>query len=145
MSDSTTVSEVSWNQSSDVLIDIRTTVFVREQGVPRELELDGMDETSFHFLATTCDGKHVGTARLLTNGQIGRMAVLVEYRGFGIGQRLLESAIAKARELNYERIFLHAQTHALDFYARSGFEAFGPEFDDAGIPHREMLYVGDGH
>ena len=116
-------------------------MFVNEQGVPKHLEIDGLDQSSYHFLATTSGGEHVGTARLLQTGQIGRMAVLKTYRGSGIGRQLLECAVAKALELKFSEIFLHAQTHAIDFYARNGFEAYGREFDDAGIPHRSMRYV----
>lgn len=135
------IREVAWNSCVNTLIAIRTEVFVNEQGVPRHLEIDGLDQSSYHFLASTSGGEHVGTARLLQTGQIGRMAVLKTYRGSGIGRQLLECAVAKALELNFSEIFLHAQTHAIDFYARNGFEAYGREFDDAGIPHRSMRYV----
>ncbi|MCY4143817.1 MAG: GNAT family N-acetyltransferase [Gammaproteobacteria bacterium] len=134
------IREVSWNSSEETLIAIRTEVFVKEQGVPRDLEIDGLDQTSYHFLATTSQGEDVGTARLLETGQIGRMAVLEPHRGSGIGRQLLECAVAKALQLNFAEIFLHAQTHALDFYSRNGFEVYGEEFDDAGIPHRAMRY-----
>ena len=132
------IREVAWEQFQEELIDIRTTVFVHEQNVPHELEIDGLDATAIHFLAETSDGRAIGTARLLDTGQIGRMAVLKSYRSQGIGRELLQHAVAKAIELNYEEIFLHAQTHALDFYSRNGFVAYGPQFDDAGIPHRAM-------
>ncbi len=134
------VREVTWDCSSEVLTDIRTEVFVLEQGVPVELELDGMDAKSHHFLATTEEGKPVGTARLLQSGQIGRMAVLKSYRRHGIGRQLLDAAVVKAQQMKMPEIYLHAQTHALDFYAKSGFEAFGDIFDDAGIPHRAMKH-----
>lgn len=136
------VREVAWGQSASTLIAIRTEVFVNEQNVPEELEIDGMDGDSYHFLASLADGTPVGTARLMRSGQIGRMAVLAPYRSAGIGQQLLKCAIAKARDLDLEEIFLHAQIQALDFYLRNGFEAFGPEFDDAGINHRAMRYIG---
>lgn len=136
------VREVEWDTNSPTLIAIRTEVFVKEQNVPEDLEIDGMDNDSYHFLASLPDGKHVGTARLMKSGQIGRMAVLEPYRNAGIGQQLLECAIAKAQSLGFEEIYLHAQIQALDFYLRNGFEAFGPEFDDAGINHRAMRYIG---
>ena len=140
-----TVREVGWKSTSPTLIAIRTEVFVKEQNVPEELEIDGMDSDSYHFLASLPDGTHVGTARLMKSGQIGRMAVLEPYRNAGIGQQLLVCAIAKARSLGLEEIFLHAQIHALDFYLRNGFRAFGPKFDDAGISHRAMRYVGNSN
>ncbi len=139
------VREVGWDENSPTLIAIRTEVFVKEQNVPEDLEIDGMDSDCYHFLASLPDGKHVGTARLMKSGQIGRMAVLESYRNAGIGQQLLECAIAKARSMGFEEIFLHAQIQALNFYLRNGFEAFGPEFDDAGINHRAMRYVGDSN
>ncbi|MCY3885801.1 MAG: GNAT family N-acetyltransferase [Gammaproteobacteria bacterium] len=136
------VREVPWTTHETTLIDIRTEVFVKEQQVPKELEIDGLDCDSFHFLASIADEIHVGTARLMKTGQIGRMAVLQRYRNHGIGRQLLECAIAKANRLGFQDIFLHAQTQALSFYLRNGFEAFGPEFDDAGISHRAMRYIG---
>ncbi len=134
------IREVSWSCCEATLIAIRTEVFVKEQGVPRHLEIDGLDQTSYHFLATTSLGADVGAARLLETGQIGRMAVLEPHRRAGIGRQLLECAVAKASELDFAEIFLHAQTHAVDFYARNGFEVYGEEFDDAGIPHLAMRY-----
>lgn len=142
MNGSLSVREVLWDIYESTLIAIRTEVFVMEQQVPKELEIDGLDGDSYHFLASLPDGTHVGTARLMQSGQIGRMAVLQEYRKHGIGRRLLECAIAKAHSLGFGEVFLHAQIHALDFYLRNGFEAYGPEFDDAGISHRAMRYVG---
>ena len=137
-----TVREVPWATDSDTLLCIRTEVFVVEQEVPVDEETDGMDEDSYHFVAALRQGTPVGVARLLKSGQIGRMAVLKPYRNLGIGRRLLQCAVKKACSLELEEIFLHAQIHALDFYARNGFCAFGPEFDDAGIQHRAMKYVG---
>ena len=133
------VAETTWHESAEILTEIRTKVFVEEQRVPPELELDGLDATSFHFLATLSSGETIGTARLLSTGQIGRMAVLQQFRGRGIGAKLLAACIAGAKERGVPRIFLHAQTHAIEFYARFGFVAIGEEFDDAGIPHREMV------
>ena len=120
---------------------IRTKVFVQEQGVPEALEIDGMDESSYHFVACTQDGRVIGTARLLSSGQIGRMAVLKDYRNLGIGAQLLELAICKAKKLNLEEIFLHAQIEAFRFYRRHGFEPYGEEYEEAGIRHRSMRYA----
>lgn len=141
MTEQLIVREVEWDEHHQILIAIRTEVFVKEQNVPEELEIDGFDEDSFHFLASLSDRTNVGTARLLKNGQIGRMAVLEPYRNAGIGRQLLELAVNKACGLGL-KVFLHAQIQAVEFYLRNGFEAFGPEFDDAGISHRAMRYVG---
>src|SRR5262249_28896610 len=91
-----------------------------------------------HFVALNEAGQALGTARLLRTGQIGRMAVLNEQRGRGIGRQLLEAAVAEASNIGLARVFLHAQKHAEPFYRKSGFLAIGPEFLEAGIPHVEM-------
>lgn len=136
------IRRVTWAEASVTLSEIRFKVFVEEQSVPVEEELDGMDEVSTHFLATV-DGNPVGVARLMPSGQIGRMAVLIDYRRHGIGALLLHAAVMEALENGHAEPFLHAQTHALDFYAANGFVAFGEVFLDAGIEHRAMRYVGD--
>ncbi|MBR0895266.1 GNAT family N-acetyltransferase [Bradyrhizobium tropiciagri] len=117
---------------------IRTSVFVEEQGVPAELELDDMDALSWHALAFAEDGAPVATGRLLPDGHIGRMAVLKSARGTGIGARVLDALMAKAAELGYPELILVAQTQAEPFYARVGFERVGVEFEQVGIPHIEM-------
>ena len=136
---SVTVREVTWSSSSKILSNIRFKVFVEEQQVPPTLELDGLDETAVHILAESPEGTPVGTARLLLNGQIGRMAVLKNYRRKGIGRLLLRSAISIAQSRKYKEVFLHAQLHAMSFYEENGFIARGENFEDAGITHREMF------
>ena len=109
-----------------------------EQGVTAELEWDGIDHQCRHALALDVAGRPIGCARLLPDGHIGRVAVVADWRGRGVGDALLERMIALAREVGHTRVMLNAQTHALAFYARHGFVASGPEFDDAGIAHRAM-------
>nr|WP_301281950.1 GNAT family N-acetyltransferase [Halomonas sp. 707B3] len=116
---------------------IRRIVFIDEQQVPQEEEWDGRDTECMHFLATL-NGEPVGTARLLPDGHIGRVAVLSSARGTGIGYQLMEAAIKAAREAGHPHAALSAQLHALAFYERLGFVAHGDVFMDAGIPHREM-------
>nr|WP_301272807.1 MULTISPECIES: GNAT family N-acetyltransferase [unclassified Halomonas] len=116
---------------------IRRIVFIDEQQVPQEEEWDGRDTECLHFLATL-NGEPVGTARLLPDGHIGRVAVLSSARGTGIGYQLMEAAIKAAREAGHPHAALSAQLHALAFYERLGFVAHGDVFMDAGIPHREM-------
>ncbi len=132
------IREASWSQDRQVLSSIRGIVFVAEQMVSREDEWDGRDEDAWHWLATDPEGKPVATARLLPEGQIGRMAVLEEYRGRGVGTALLDQACEKARQLGFRTVFLHAQTHALDFYRAGGFEPDGETFVEAGIAHQRM-------
>lgn len=130
---------VAWHTHAHALRHIREVVFIIEQKVPREEEWDDQDEGSQHFIAEDQDGHALGCARLLPTGQIGRMAVLREQRGSGIGRRLLEAALEEARTQGMREVFLHAQTHALEFYRKSGFVPYGDEFMEAGIPHREMM------
>ena len=127
-----------WASDERSLRDIRQRVFMVEQGVSADLEWDGIDQDCRHALAQDGERRPIGCARLLPDGHIGRVAVLAEWRGRGVGDALLERMIALARELGHVRVMLNAQTHALAFYARHGFVAFGPEYDDAGIPHRAM-------
>ncbi|MEX2489426.1 MAG: GNAT family N-acetyltransferase, partial [Pseudomonadales bacterium] len=113
------VREANWQADRNTLSNIRRLVFIVEQQVPREEEWDGRDESAWHWLATDQEDRPVGTARLLPDGQIGRMAVLREYRGHGVGKAMLEQAVQKAGHLGMESVFLNAQTHALAFYEAS--------------------------
>lgn len=134
-----TVAEVVWASHAQLLRRVREIVFIEEQRVPRAEEWDGQDEGARHFLARDPSGQPCGCARLLPSGQIGRMAVLSELRGQGVGMRLLKVALRAAQSEGLGRVFLHAQTHALEFYRKAGFVVHGDEFMEAGIPHREMV------
>lgn len=119
---------------------IRRRVFIEEQNVPEELELDELDATAVHLLAVQ-DGRPVGTARLLIEGKsakIGRVAVLPEMRGTRAGAALMRAALDELRARGVTKAKLGAQTHAIGFYEKLGFTVHGPEYDDAGIPHRDM-------
>jgi predicted GNAT family N-acyltransferase len=133
------VDPVEWSREHEILRDIRLRVFVQEQGVPEDLEWDGMDESAVHVLARNKAGRPVGTARLLPTGQIGRMAVLPEWRGRGIGTALLNGLLAIADADGYPSPFLNAQASAIPFYRRAGFLPVGEELHEAGIPHRKMI------
>jgi predicted GNAT family N-acyltransferase len=122
-------------------------VFVKEQRVPAEIELDRDDERASHFLATI-SGKAVGTARLVMrrgSAKIGRMAVVKSYRRKGVGKNLLRRAITAAIKQGAQRIYLHAQMPVIGFYESLGFRAVGPVFDEAGIPHRKMILKAIGN
>lgn len=132
---------MSWSADDLLLRVVRRKVFIEEQYVPEDLEWDEWDAHSLHVLALDGDSHAIGTGRLLQEhdmGHIGRMAVLREWRGQGVGAAILNALIAAARERGLTEVMLNAQTHALGFYARSGFVAEGDEFPDAGIPHRRM-------
>ncbi|MGH7771245.1 MAG: GNAT family N-acetyltransferase [Candidatus Binatia bacterium] len=122
---------------------IRLRVFVEEQGVPKEIELDEDDKKATHFLADV-HGKAVGTARLVVQrgqAKIGRMAVLKSYRGRGVGKELLTRAVGLARKNGAKVIFLHAQVPVISFYKKMGFRCVGPVFVEGGIPHRKMVLM----
>ncbi|UFQ15102.1 MULTISPECIES: GNAT family N-acetyltransferase [Streptomyces] len=130
---------------------VRKDVFVAEQQVPEEVEYDEYDAGATHVLAMGEDGVPLGTGRLLTGaaaaaknggdatvGALGRLAVTRAARGLGVGAALVGAIEDAARARGLTAVDLHAQTHALGFYERLGYEAYGPEFQDAGIPHRAM-------
>ncbi len=130
---------------------VRKEVFVVEQGVPEDIEYDALDAVALHVLAVREDGTPLGTGRLLhgeaaagrtggdpTVGSLGRLAVTQQARGLGVGAALVGAIEDAARARGLAAVDLHAQTHALGFYERLGYEAYGPEFPDAGIPHRAM-------
>ncbi|MEV5609369.1 GNAT family N-acetyltransferase [Streptomyces sp. NPDC052225] len=130
---------------------VRREVFVGEQGVPEDLEYDAYDAGAVHVLAVREDGVALGTGRLLTGdaaavknggaadvGALGRLAVAKPARGLGVGAALVRAIEDAARERGLAAVDLHAQTHALGFYERLGYVVYGPEFPDAGIPHRAM-------
>ena len=138
MDDALRIRIMPWSEARPEAQPIRETVFVVEQGVPPEIELDEWDERSEHAIAYDFAGRPMGTGRLLPDGHIGRMAVLRESRGLGIGARLLEALVDRARARGMRRVALNAQTHAAPFYARFGFTVAGQEFMEAGIPHVAM-------
>lgn len=131
--------EVSWSAEESKLKRVRFVVFIEEQGVAQEEEWDEEDTNSRHFLALNDDNKPIGTARLTAEGQIGRMAVLKELRGNGIGQALLKLAICSAKNAGLTKVFLHAQAHAIGFYKQEHFVEEGNLFMEAGITHRLMI------
>jgi len=131
-----------WPEAQADAFLVRHQVFIQEQGVPAELELDEFDRVASHALAYE-GGDCIGTARLvdLGNGQfqIGRMAVLAPFRGRGIGKKILKNLINLAQSCGSKTIVLHSQITALPFYEKLGFLAQGPVYDEAGIPHRNMI------
>ena len=133
-----TLYETDWARDASRLSEVRRTVFIEEQGVPEAMEWDEHDTTAMHILALTIEGTPIGCARLLTDGHMGRMAVLPAWRGYGIGKALLAAAKHAAKVRGYSVLKLSAQTHAAGFYAAAGFEAVGAEFVEAGIPHVAM-------
>lgn len=117
---------------------VRERVFIDEQGVPESLEIDALDPACRHVLARDAAGQPIGTARLAPDGKIGRMAVLADWRGRGVGSALLHALLRQAHEDGLARVTLHAQAGAIDFYLRHGFTAVGDRFIEAGIEHQAM-------
>ena len=130
-----------WTSLRAAAEPVRFAVFVEEQKVPVEIELDEFDPVSLHALAIDADGAVLGTGRLLPDGHIGRMAVRRQARGSGVGSALLRALMEAARARGDREVVLSAQTHAIAFYARFGFVAEGEQYDDAGIPHQLMRFV----
>lgn len=131
---------MDWGAARAEASRIRLTVFVEEQRVPPEIEMDDKDAGCVHALAYA-QGRAVGTGRLLPDGHIGRMAVLKESRALGVGGAILERLVEEARRRGMREVVLSAQTHALGFYRKHGFSEEGEVYDDAGIPHQDMRRV----
>jgi len=131
---------VKWIDSHAQLKNIREKVFIQEQKVTPELEWDGMDEKAIHFLVFK-DEEAIGCARAIvikSQMQLGRMAVLKEYRGQGAGSTLIEKAIVTAKLKQLSSIQISAQCNAINFYVKFGFEVTGDTYLDAEILHRDM-------
>ncbi|MDX1604921.1 MAG: GNAT family N-acetyltransferase [Candidatus Competibacterales bacterium] len=138
------VQTADWRRDEAELYAIRRRVFVEEQQVPESLERDKHDPRSQHVIARDRQGRAIGTGRLLPDGHIGRVAVLPEWRGHGVGIALMEVLLTLARERGLDLIRLNAQTAVIPFYQRLGFNPEGAEFMEAGIPHRSMwLHLTD--
>lgn len=130
-----------WHNQGGALRAVREAVFIREQGVPVELEWDEFDADCIHLIAVDAAENAIGTARLLQqgeNGGIGRMAVLKEWRGKGVGGALMRHLLKEAAALEIQQLTLNAQAYAVEFYAKFGFAAMGNQFLEAGIPHVKM-------
>ncbi|MFJ3301761.1 GNAT family N-acetyltransferase [Streptomyces sp. NPDC086549] len=151
MSDAHTVRIAEDPADREACFAVRKEVFVVEQGVPQDIEYDEYDAVAVHVLAVREDGVPLGTGRLLFGeaaasktggdpsvGSLGRLAVAREARGLGVGVALVRAIEEAARARGLTAVDLHAQTHALAFYERLGYEAYGPEYPEAGIPHRAM-------
>jgi predicted GNAT family N-acyltransferase len=126
-----------WKHDNKALRQIRETVFVQEQAVPPEMEWDSEDEHAIHFLAM--EGLYpVGTARLLDDGRIGRVAVLRDWRGLKVGSAIMQAVIYEAERRGLHSQVLSAQIQAIPFYERLGFSVTSDEYLEAGIAHVDM-------
>lgn len=132
-----------WDELGVSAQDVRAEVFVREQGIPLDLELDEADHSAVHALALNRMGMPLATGRLLPHApgvaRLGRMAVIAPMRGSSVGRRVLEALLNAAAARGDHAVVLHAQLSAASFYRRFGFVEHGPHFEEAGIVHVEMV------
>lgn len=130
-----------WEKAQPVAGPLRFAIFVGEQNVPSGIELDDLDASCVHAVAFDVDGKAIGTGRLLPDGHIGRMAVVVDWRRWGIGAEILGALIGEARKRGHKQVLVSAQLQAAEFYRSHGFAAKGKVFEEAGILHQHMHKV----
>ncbi len=128
----------NWEIDKKELITLRTEVFVNEQNVPSEEELDNLDSDCMHVLALDEKGKSIGTCRMLPNHSIGRMCVLSPYRGSGVGSKMLTHFIGYAKTNAISKLTLSAQVHAIPFYEKFDFIVDSEVYLDANISHQHM-------
>lgn len=133
-----TVTETTWEKDQVAIKSVRVPVFVEEQHVPYEIDFDDFDATAVHWLAYDSNLTPIGTARMLIDGRVGRMAVLKPSRNQGVGRLIMLAAIDYATALGMPAMFLHAQLPAQAFYQSLGFEPCGEVFRDAGMDHMAM-------
>ncbi len=135
----------SWRELEASARPIRAEVFIGEQRIPAEMEWDDADVDAIHAVAFNRLGRALGTGRMLEHvpgvAKIGRMAVAASSRHAGVGRAMLDTLLEAARTRGDREVVLHAQLVAAPFYERAGFVRRGPEFDEAGISHVEMLRV----
>jgi len=132
------VEPANYQTDLEDLQHVRNWVFVVEQQIPPEVEFDELDPQCHHFLARDAQRQPIATGRLTADGRIGRMAVIREWRGQGVGQAVLRTLIEKARSLGLSRVNAHSQVGALGFYEKFGFSREGEVFSEAGIPHQRV-------
>ena len=128
----------NYKDNENEICTIRFEVFVAEQRVPKDLEIDGLDDKAKHVVAYI-DGIAVGTGRILNDGHIGRVAVQKQYRSLGIGKSIMQELIKTAQEDKVKTLWLSSQSHASGFYLDLGFECIGKKFKEAGIDHIKMI------
>ena len=127
----------NFSEHSQEILSLRYRVFSLEQGVDPDIDIDGLDEDAVQILALD-NGTPVGTGRMLADGHIGRIAVLMDYRKTGIGKQIVSCLIELARNNNLDRVFLGAQISAVPFYEKLGFCRSGEDYMEANILHTPM-------
>lgn len=133
------IKEVIWQNAEHALRAVRTPVFIQEQLVTPEFEWDGKDASAVHLLALSGE-EAIACLRIINDQKIGRMAVLKDWRGMGIGMALIQKALEIIKNNGEASAYLSAQTHAIGFYERAGFVVTSEEYCDVDIPHVDMEY-----
>lgn len=133
------VRDAEWKSDARLLIEVRTDVFVEEQGVDIAIERDGKDSICHHTIALDLGGQALGTGRLSEDGKIGRVAVLKDWRGLGVGAEIMKNLILQSQTLGMTQTYLHSQVSVVGFYESLGYQQKGSIFKEAGIPHVVML------
>ena len=131
---------VDYSAYGEPIRHVREQVFIVEQKVAKELEFDGLDPDCQHVIAFY-DEEPVGTGRIQADGHIGRVAVLKEYRGKGVGNSIMKVLIQSARDSGQGSVWLSSQVNAKDFYKKLGFQEYGEIYEEAGIDHIKMDLV----
>ena len=133
------IEQLTWHSPKQALLKaVREQVFIREQHVPLAIEWDEHDADAIHLLALDQAEQAIACARILKIGRVGRMAVLREWRGKGLGLALLEKAITICQSLGMQSIAISSQTHAIAFYQKAGFIVTSEAYIDANIWHVDM-------
>ncbi|NCF28550.1 MAG: GNAT family N-acetyltransferase [Gammaproteobacteria bacterium] len=135
------ISLADWERNSAAIRAVRNTVFSVEQGISETLDFDGRDQDCVHVLAQIGESEIVGTARMLPDGHVGRIAVHKQWRGQGVGTQLVEYLAAVARDRGFAEIHLHSQVQAAEFYSALNFVARGEVFMEADIEHVLMVRI----
>ncbi|MET1253752.1 GNAT family N-acetyltransferase [Aliikangiella maris] len=129
---------VSWQSAANDIMEIRKKVFVIEQRFPKEVVCDQFDNSSYHLLVTDAEDTPVGCGRLIPNGRVGKIAVLINHRGHGVGTQILNHLINIAQENNIQNLTLNAETDLVHFYDQQQFHIDGPVYMKKGVPFHRM-------
>ena len=133
------VRDAVWNDDFNLIQTVRYSVFTLEQGVSREIDIDGKDPHCIHFLAETNSGDPIGCARLAPSGRVGRVAVVKKWRRHGIGGKIMNCLINHSELLKMPKTYLHSQLMVVAFYESLGYKSEGSVFNEADIPHVLMV------
>jgi predicted GNAT family N-acyltransferase len=131
------ITQATWLEAENYLRAVRTPVFIEEQNVAPDFEWDELDATAVHLLATL-NSEPIGCLRIIDFHKIGRMAVLKAFRESGLGAALLQEAVNICKSQGSKSVYLSAQTHAIEFYKKAGFNVTSAEYCDVHIPHVDM-------